>query len=84
MTSFAVDQKKYWTPHCLKPRPGKKTLKGKFRDQHGIECKLSMNVLAAKNSSNLPVIYYASPGGWETFVKVRNRRAPYIEAIIDK
>ena len=43
-----------------------------------------MNVLAAKDSGNKPVINYGSPGGWDRFVDVGNRRAPDIIALIDK
>ena len=51
MNSFALDQKKQWTPHGLKPRPGKTNTKGKFTDHRGIDCKLYMNVLAAKDKA---------------------------------
>ena len=52
VTSFAVDQKKQWTPRGRKPRTFKKTTKSNFTDHRCIECKLYMKVLAAKDSGN--------------------------------
>ena len=58
--------------------------KGRWSDHKGIECKLSVAVLAAKNAGNVPIINYSAPGGWARYIKVSYKRAPNVIAIIDK
>ena len=62
MNSFALDQKIQWTPHGLKPIPGKTNSKGKFTDHRDIEFKLYVNVMAAKDEA-IPNIQIGGKSG---------------------
>ena len=69
---FKVDKQRQWSLHGTVTDKKLVVSKGRWSDHKGIECKLNVTVLAAKNAGNVPIINYSAPGGWARYIEVIN------------